>query len=181
MWWCSMKETIGDIFDYLTDPETDAICIFTNGITNKNGQAMAGAGQAGAAASRWWNFRDNLGNHIVLQGNTPGIVGSVSWFKTGDGSTKESTMLIPSWVTEKGKPYIVSFPTKDHFKDLAIPSLIERSARKLIELADKMQWKKVIMGRPGCGTFTGRLGWETEVKPLIEKLLDDRFLIITKD
>lgn len=169
-----MIETTGDIFDYVIDEDTDAICIFTNGITNKYGQAIAGAGQAGAAANRWWNFRYNLGGHLQDNGNVVGLIGKVEFFKDGHGDIKESTML-----GAKGKVNIVSFPTKEHFNKPSIPELIIKSARDLVTLADMHNFKKVIMGRPGCGKHTGTLNWD-QVKPLIEKILDDRFVIVNK-
>lgn len=71
---------------------------------------------------------------------------------------------------------IVSFPVEDSPWENPDPRLIARSARELKELADRRGWQRVVVPRPGCGG--GGLDWR-EVRPLLEKILDDRFLIIT--
>jgi O-acetyl-ADP-ribose deacetylase (regulator of RNase III) len=54
--------------------------------------------------------------------------------------------------------------------------LIARSAVELAALATAQGWTRVALPRPGCGF--GGLSW-SEVKPAIEPLLDDRFLVVT--
>jgi hypothetical protein len=71
---------------------------------------------------------------------------------------------------------IVSFPVEDTPWENPDPRLIARSARELRELADRHGWQELIVPRPGCGS--GGLDWR-EVRPLLEKELDDRFTIIT--
>lgn len=71
---------------------------------------------------------------------------------------------------------IVSFPTKHNWWEDSDITLIERSAQELVALVDEMRWNSVVVPRPGCSN--GRLEWD-DVKPVLEKYLDDRFEIIT--
>ncbi len=72
---------------------------------------------------------------------------------------------------------VASLPVKHHWKEEADPDLIVRSVRQLVELADKFGYQRVLIPRPGCGN--GRLRW-SDVKPLIQHLLDDRFTVVSK-
>jgi hypothetical protein len=54
--------------------------------------------------------------------------------------------------------------------------IIKKSCKELVALTDKHGWKKVLLPRPGCGA--GELQW-AEVKKVIEKYLDNRFVSVT--
>lgn len=76
---------------------------------------------------------------------------------------------------DAGQWLLLSFPVKHVWSEPADPPLVERSARELVALTDREGWKRVVLPRPGCGN--GQLRWEL-VKPLLEGLLDDRFLVV---
>ena len=71
---------------------------------------------------------------------------------------------------------IVSFPIEESPFEVPDTRLIERSCRELVELTDYKGWKQVIVPRPGCGG--GGLLWG-DIKPILEPVFDDRFLIIS--
>jgi hypothetical protein len=71
---------------------------------------------------------------------------------------------------------LISFPVEETAWSLPDPRLIRRSALELRELADCEGWGQIVVPRPGCGY--GGLVWQ-EVKPLLEPLLDERFIMIT--
>lgn len=170
-----MKEIKGSVFDFINDNETDSICITTNGIVNSHDLAIMGAGTAGEAVRRWPNVRKTLGFALKLRGNVPNIMGIID--KSGNflEPTKEQLQDVKD---KNYKCLVWSFPTKDDFRYNSIPELIKTSAMKMMRYADIFGLKKVIIPRPGC--TNGKLKWE-DVKPELEKILDDRFIIVSME
>lgn len=78
---------------------------------------------------------------------------------------------------ETENTFVCSFPVKHNWFENADLRLINKSAKLLIEMADKMKWSTVVIPRPGCGN--GNLDYDAHVKPLLESLFDDRFIIVT--
>lgn len=148
-----MKEIVGNLWDQ----DNCVICVTTNGIVRGDGKLVMGAGCAKEARDRFPGLDSLLGNRVKSWGNVPHIAGAYQLDKI-----KVAT--------------IVSFPTKNHYKDDSDMKLIEQSARNLRKMADDLNWKKVVIPRPGCGL--GYLRW-TDVKKVIEPYFDDRFFIIT--
>jgi len=70
------------------------------------------------------------------------------------------------------EPGIVTFPVKHNWWEKADIKLIRKSAQFLQESAIR----ELYLVRPGCGN--GGLDWEKEVKPVLEKILDDRFIVV---
>lgn len=164
-----MIEVEGDIFDFISDPKVDAICITTNGIVNNYGLAIMGAGTAGIAATKWPEVRKILGRLLKIRGNVPNVIGYID---------KENNYYIPDKTAIHDKNYkciIWSFPTKNHYKDPSDPELIKQSSQKLLKYADIFELKKIALPYPGIGK--GGLDCE-DVKKIIEPILDDRFLIV---
>jgi hypothetical protein len=71
---------------------------------------------------------------------------------------------------------LVSLPVEETAWSLPDLHLIVRSVRELVALTDAAGWSQVVVPRPGCGG--GGLIWR-DVKPLLEPLLDERFLVIS--
>src|SRR5579885_542327 len=132
-----MIEITGDVFDFINDPETDAICITTNGIVNNDGKNIMGGGVAGIASERWPNIRKNAGTIITNLGNVVGLIGIIN---------KEDQFINPNRKIVESENYkclIFSFPTKEDYKDLSDIELIVRSSYKMLGFADRLDLKRV--------------------------------------
>lgn len=143
-----MRYITGDLFTY----PTDAICITTNGILNNKNELVMGAGVALTAKLNFPGLPRTWGEYVKKYGNVPGII--VECY-----------------------PYLVSFPTKHHWKDKSDIALIKQSAEKLVEIANHWHLKTITLPRPGCGN--GGLNWEKQVKPVLDNIFDDRFIVVT--
>lgn len=142
-----------NIFDLPKSLE-DAICITTNGIIKKNGRAVMGAGIAKEAVYRYTDIDlvlalclRNNGNHV---------------YKLG---------------VYDNNYYVLSFPTKHHWKDDSSLELIEQSCNELKLVCDQLGIKNCYIPTPGCSN--GHLNYESQVKPILERILtDDRFIVV---
>lgn len=128
----------------------DAICVTTNGVVKANGRLVMGAGVAKAFRDKFPGLDLELGRKVKEYGNIPFVV-----YRQGTA--------------------IVSFPTKHNWKHKSDIGLIINSARSLSKIASARFWTQIAIPAPGCGK--GGLDWETQVKPSIEAILDDRFTI----
>ena len=148
-----MREAIGDLWDLARD-NGGVILITTNGTIKKNGLGVMGRGVAWQAKTRYPNsdLERRLGDLLRSVGNVPGIL----------------TYQIPP---------LISFPVKHNWWERADLELIARSARLVAEIAEYID-EPFWLPRPGCGN--GGLRWE-QVKPVIEPILDDRFIVVTDD
>lgn len=150
-----MKEAIGNIFN---QEDACAICFTSNGKLKLNGELVMGAGIAKAFKDRWPWLPALFGLFVKESGNQV----HNERFPLNKNGVKFS---------------IVSFPTKYHWRDPSDLELIFLSAMELKCLADEKGWQKIYLPRPGCSL--GGLDWESQVKPLIAPILDDRFIILT--
>lgn len=143
-----MKELIGDFWDHAR--KFDAIVVTTNGIVDSRGCLVMGAGIAAAFKFHYPWLPKVLGVKVLERGNHCYFVECPE------------------------QPHIISYPSKDHWRQRASIPLIERSARELVGIANALELKSILMTRPGCGK--GWLRWG-QVRPVIEPILDDRFVV----
>lgn len=144
--------------DIFTLPQNDeAMCVTTNGIVKANGHAVMGAGIA-LQANQKLNLSAKLGSYLKQYGNRAFNLGK---YKRPNGAIFT----------------VFSFPTKHNFKDDSDINLICKSANELVEMCNKFGITKCYLTRPGCGC--GKLNWEHTVKPWLEQILDDRFIVVT--
>ncbi len=160
-----MIEITGDLFAQ----DCDAIVIPTNRTVKANGEAVMGAGVAKEAARRWPWLPAKYGKELertrtaFLYNNLGAVIG----FRCN-----------PVYDPQPGPKFIITFNTKGHWKEDAQTDLIDEGARQLQVLAKKNHWQHVCLPRLGCGL--GRLDWETTVKPILEKHLDDWFVVVSR-
>ena len=146
-----MKEIFGNIWDY--HKQGDWIAITTNGTVKSNGECVMGRGVAKQAKMLYLELPSDLGTLIKLQGN---------------------------YLYLFSKYKIITFPVKYNWHEKASIKLIEQSAKELVDAYEIINYPKklnfnVYLVRPGCGN--GQLNWE-EVKLVLEKYLDDRFIVV---
>lgn len=122
-------------------------CITTNGIVKNNGELVMGAGIALEAKRRFPKLPMKLGEYVDEFGNVPFVC-----FEEN----------------------IITFPTKHHWKDPSDLDLIVSSAKLIVNRVNVYTIGSVALTRPGCGN--GNMVW-SEVKPLIEDILDNRFTV----
>lgn len=134
----------------------DALCVTTNGVLNKQGNLVMGAGNAKYFRDNFKGIDKKLGNYVKKYGNRVFKIGEVT-LNTGN---------IVKIVT------LFSFPTKHDWKDSSDLKLIEQSCIQLKEVVEKFKIKgNVYLPAPGCAN--GGLDWEKQVKPIVEKYLND--------
>lgn len=147
-----MREAEADMIKNFRDYQ--AICITTNSITTNKGKAVMGAGIAKDCRDKFKGSDIWLAESMKLHGHRVHIFAKI-----------EDTLLI-------------SFPTKYHFRNFSNITLIEKSISQLMELLDEYNITNVALPRPGC--TNGKLDWESQIKPLLAKYIDDRVIIVTK-
>lgn len=124
-------------------------CITTNGIVKNNGELVMGRGNALQAARKYPRLPHILGLYVKTSGNMVHYLKEVN---------------------------IISFPVKHDWRDKADIELITKSCIQLNAILDNLN-RYAVLPRPGCSN--GGLDWETEVKPVISKILSDRVWVIT--
>lgn len=153
-----MTEITGDAWQTwqnLLQQEECFLCITTNGTIKKNGECVMGAGIAKEAACFFPRLPEDLGREISKHGNRMHYLGN----------------------------NLLSFPVKHNWYEIADIELIKESCKTLMEALDYLAVERdveectALLVRPGCGN--GKLDWETQVKPAIASILDDRVYIIS--
>jgi hypothetical protein len=143
-----MREIKGNLFDQ----KVGVVCIATNGSVKADGRSVMGCGCAADADLLFPGLALQLGTAIQTFGNTLHYI---------------------QYYPERGYT-ICAFPTKNKWDDpQADLELIEEACKDLA--ASTMPEVTVALPRLGCGA--GRRSWE-EIKPILERHLDDRFIIV---
>lgn len=131
-----------------------------------------------------WEFRDSS----IIAITTNGSVTRAGQAVFGQGVSRQAAARVPRLAEILGGKLldqgnhvfdlgggIVSFPVEETPWSLPDPRIIARSAQELKLLTDAADWLRVVVPRPGCGG--GGLAW-SDVRPLLEPWLDDRFIVI---
>ena len=154
-----MKEIVSncDIFMFPRPGKKDAVCVTTNGILRKDGKAVMGAGIAKYARDHFKGIDITLGSKICKHGNH---VYDLGMFTRPDG---------------KAHVTILSFPTKDDWKNDSKPELIRQSCKEAANLADGYL-DCIYLPCPGCAN--GHLDYWKDVRPILLEELNEQFVII---
>lgn len=150
-----MRIQTSDIFTLPAGPE-DAVCVTTNGMVRKDCRAVMGRGIALEADKRF-DLAHDLGALLRREGN------------------KVHDMGVRTDATTGRTMRVFTFPTKTDWRLDSDLDLIQKSARELVELVAAYRVRTCYLPKPGCSN--GRLDWETQVRPVLEPILDDRFVI----
>ena len=130
--------------------QCDWICITTNGLLNNKGSAIMGAGLALQAKKKMKGCEIILGQKIKNGGNHVYQFGQLPKDKI-----------------------LVSFPTKNNWRDNSCLQLIEQSCQELSHLWEnevKLSPLKIpTVGLTKVGCLNGGLDYETQVRPILQK------------
>lgn len=149
-----MREITGNIFDYAGPG--NVIVIPTNGNVTAYGKAVMGKGVALQAKQRWPKLPTDLGKILKREGNRIAHFG---------------------YQSENGFERVVTFPTKENWPEDSTLALIEKNTVALANYCAGIgNDLSFYLPRLGCGE--GGLQWEA-VKPVLAKLLDDRFVVVS--
>lgn len=150
-----MREVTGDLWSYVKIGAV--IVIPTNGERRVDGwRNIMGKGVAKQALVRYPTIDQRIGKLLRQHGNR--------CFKLTMGTAEHPWTL-------------VTFPTKDRWREPSDLAIIEDSATQLVEMADKFEWTEIILPRVGTGVDTGKLDW-ADVQRVIAPIFDSRFVVV---
>lgn len=144
-----------DIFQ-IASGSNEAICITTNGITKSNGDAVMGKGIA-LTANNYFHISKKLGEYLIKYGNRAFDMGFFAAFN-------------------QAPHHVLTFPTKHDWRYNSDINLIKTSAEQIVRICDARSITKCYLPPVGCAN--GHLDYEKTVKPVLEEILDDRFVVI---
>lgn len=171
-----MREITGDLFAV----QADAICITTNGYIKANGENVMGKGCAFQLSKLYPQAPRILGQELRKHGNC------VNYLLKHNGAHVFSFPVKPVSIVMEHEGEVVRH-MRNKFKPgdtvpgwacVADIDTIFRSAHQLLEIVNQGEFQNVVIPRPGCGA--GELNW-SDVKPVLDSILDDRFAAITFD
>lgn len=151
-----MQEILNrDIF-IIAEGDREAICIPTNGICKKDGRAVMGKDIA-KTANELYNVDEKLGTYLKKYGNRAFDLGLYS----GYGQMEH---------------HVLTFPTKNKWWEGCDINLIKKSAEEILKICNARNIRRCYLPMVGC--IEGKLDYEGIVKPVLDNILDDRFIII---
>lgn len=115
-----------------------------------------GKGQALEASKLFPGIDIQLGHYLRKYGNRV--------FYMGNYQCRSSDIIL------------ITFPTKQHYKEPSNTELIAISAQQLKIIADKFSISKIFLPPVGCGL--GGLDYKEQVRPILREILDDRFIVV---
>lgn len=145
-----------NIFD-LPHANHTAVCVTTNGIVKRNGCAVMGKGIAKEADDRF-HVSAQLGMKLNACGNHVYDLGVVH-------NAQQAYRL-------------VSFPTKNDWRDNSTIKRITQSAYELIAYCIEHEIETCYLPPAGCGC--GGLDWDNVVSPILSQILNDRFITVIR-
>lgn len=146
-----MKTIVGDLWSFAGYFPYRMICVPTNGIIQLNGCLVMGAGVALQALDKFNDIDKILGKWVRKHGNIPCV------------DTINS---------------LISFPTKNDYRDKSDLKLICRSAVQIQWAASYLGIHNVYLPLVGCGLG----GLEPSVVAAqLQRLLDDRFTMVLNE
>lgn len=169
-----INELKGDLFDI----ECDAVCISTNGFVKANGENVMGRGCAKQAAEFFPEIPKLLGDRIKKYGNVVNKLRHYEGVAIVSFPVKPEMNPLLADKKEVVKHVRGKYKLGDQVPGWACVAdigIIEQSAIQLVEMADKNEWEKILIPRVGCGA--GELDW-SDVKPILDRILDDRFYAV---
>jgi hypothetical protein len=158
-----MYELTNDFWAEAEQSDVCAIVCTINTVCKKDGTLVMGAGIAKDFAERIEWLPERWGVRTARMSNGP----TYPFVEIMQGN----------------HPDIVGIHTKLDWRDPSPLNLVDRSIKQLYIVSMALEWrwgaqKRILMTRPGCGH--GGLSWSKQIKPLMDKILDDRFVVINQ-
>lgn len=150
----------GNIFLLPKGPE--AAVVTTNGMRKSDGCAVMGAGIAKYARDNFKGIDKMLGQLLERNGNH-------AYFLSSFPDVHRADKNLPPSV------FVVTMPTKNHWRNPSDLGLIAQSARELMAIATQNALRKIYLPAPGCSN--GKLDYIRQVRPVIANILDSRFTV----
>ena len=151
-----------NIFLLPKNNSSEAAVVTTNGMCRANGRAVMGAGIAKYV-------RDNMNGSDLVRGVMLKLNGNHAYLLGRFQDPNRLDDNLDPWVS------VITMPTKHDWREPSTINLIARSAHELIEIADKNHLSKIYLPAPGCNH--GGLDYAAQVRPVIAKILDPRFVV----
>lgn len=178
------QEITGDFFERMESTQPSAIVCTINTVCKGDGRLVMGAGIAKGFRDTFQGIDGVWGDRTKAMGPQPEktypFVELAMKYATWNVGSANAIDKQKEWEPNNTRPivpvYLVGIHTKYDWRDPSPLDLIDRSVKQLYILSKSLDWKRILMTRPGCGH--GGRSWELEVRPLLKSVLDERFEVI---